>query len=296
MIILPLLPGGCEPKEDTVRLAFLGDVLVGRGVTLSDDSLRYLEAELQSADLAMANLESPLTSGAPVSSDGYNLCAPSDNAQALAQAGLDLLAIVNNHSLDCGLQGRMDTHSALETNGLKAIDDTGYTTRINGLKLTFFAFEDISQPVDLAGATRSIQAAHLNGSLVIVSIHWGMEYQGGASQRQKEVADQFAAAGATVIWGHHPHVLQAVDWIPAECGVDEERSGCSLVLYSLGNALFDQAGLPDTRRSALVSVVLDGNGIVATQTSAFVIDPVHSLIKAPDKVERDLILSRLNLP
>ncbi len=123
-----------------------------------------------------------------------------------------------------------------------------------------------------------------------------MEYQGGASERQKELAEQLVAAGATIIWGHHPHVLQPAEWIPVGCAESQDKSGCSLVLYSLGNALFDQAGLPDTRRSALVSIVLDQNGIRSTQSTPFLIDPVHSLLKAPDKSTSDLILSRLQLP
>ena len=177
-----------------------------------------------------------------------------------------------------------------------AINESGTTTSIHDLKLTLLAFEDVSKPLDLVDATHSIQAARSNGSLVIVSIHWGMEYQGGASERQRMIAGQFAAAGATVIWGHHPHVLQPAEWIPARCAESQDKTGCSLVLYSLGNAMFDQAGLADTRRSALVSVDLDQNGIVSTQVTAFLIDPVHSMLKAPSENELDLILSRLQLP
>ena len=267
----------------------------GRGVILSNDSLKYLETELQSADLALANLESALTTESPATSGGYNLCASPDSARILTESGLDMLSIVNNHSLDCGIQGHLDTLSALESNDLIAIDESGHTTTINDLKLTFFAYEDVSKPLDLLGVTQSIQAAHSNGSIVIVSIHWGMEYQGGASERQKELAEQFATAGATVIWGHHPHVLQPAEWIPAGCAESQDKTGCSLVLYSLGNALFDQAGLPDTHRSALVSVVLDKNGIVSTQATPFLIDPIHSLLIAPDKNTSDLILSHLHL-
>ena len=207
-----------------------------------------------------------------------------------------MLSVVNNHSLDCGKQGYLDTLSTLDSNGLVSIDNNGYTTTIHNLKLTFFAFEDISSPLDMVTATRSIQAARKTGATVIVSMHWGMEYQGGASSRQQELAQQLVAAGATLIWGHHPHVLQPAEWIPSECSDSQDKTGCSLVLYSLGNAMFDQAGLPDTRRSALVSVVLDQNGIISIQTKPFMIDPIHSLLKAPNKSESNLILTRLKLP
>ena len=109
LIILPAFLAGCQGENTTVRLAFMGDMMAGRGVTLSNDSLEYLAAALESADLALANLESPLTSEPPATTGGYNLCASADNAGVLAKSGLDMLSIVNNHSLDCGVQGNLDT-------------------------------------------------------------------------------------------------------------------------------------------------------------------------------------------
>lgn len=286
----------CQAEQKTVRLAFLGDTMPGREVTLNEDSLQYLAASIQTADLAMANLESPLSTASPPTTDGYKLCASPENARILAGAGLDLLSMVNNHNLDCGSRGTTDTAEALAVNHLVGLDQNGYTTTLNGNQLTFFAFEDISSPLDVTAATQAIQAARAEGSMVIVSVHWGMEYQGGASDRQKELAEKWSAAGATVIWGHHPHVLQPAEWMPAGCLERQEKSGCTLVLYSLGNALFDQAGLLDTRRSALVSVVLNQDGILSTEVMPFVIDPVHSLLIAPDENTSALITRRLQLP
>ncbi|MFH2037949.1 MAG: CapA family protein [Chloroflexota bacterium] len=296
LIFMLFVLASCQSRGKSVRLAFLGDIMPGREFTLTDSSLEYLEGSLQSADLAMANLESPLTTSVPSSADGYKLCASPENAWKLAQSGLDMLSVVNNHSLDCGNQGYKDTISTLQSSGLVAIDKSGYTTSIHNLKFTFFAFEDISKPLDMVSATRSIQGARSTGAIVIVSIHWGMEYQGGASQRQQELAKQLAKAGATLIWGHHPHVLQPAEWIPPECSDLQDKTGCSLVLYSLGNAFFDQAGLPDTRRSALVSVVFGKKGILSTEVTPFVIDPIHRLVKTPGKSELSLILSRIKLP
>ncbi len=296
LIIMLIILAGCQSSGKPVRLALMGDVMPGRDFTLTDDSLEYLKEVLISADLAVANLESPLTFSPPISSDGYNLCASPDSARVLVNSGFDLLSVVNNHNLDCGYQGYLDTLSNLEANGLVALDKTGYTTIIHDLKLTFFAFEDISNPLDMNSATQSIQAAHTKGAIVIVSMHWGMEYQGGASLQQQEMAQKLAAAGATLIWGHHPHVLQPAEWIPSKCSESQDKSGCSLVLYSLANALFDQVGMPDTRRSALVSVVLGQNGILSTFATPFIIDPILSLVKAPDTSESNLILSRLKLP
>jgi poly-gamma-glutamate synthesis protein (capsule biosynthesis protein) len=279
-----------------VNLAFMGDIMPGRGVSVSDSSLDYLEPDIHSADLALANLESPLTDAPASSEGGYSLCAAPESAAILANAGLDLVSVINNHSFDCGLQGFQDTLSNLDAVGLIPLEPDGYTTTIHNTKLTFFAFEDVTSPLDLENATRLIQAASSDGALVIVSMHWGAEYQAGASERQRWLAGQLADAGAVLIWGHHPHVLQPVEWIPAECGSADNRSGCSLVMYSLGNALFDQGGLADTRRSTLVSVTLGQDGIRSVQAMPFLIDPVHSQVIAPDEAEAKLILSRLHLP
>jgi poly-gamma-glutamate synthesis protein (capsule biosynthesis protein) len=125
--------------------------------------------------------------------------------------------------------------------------------------------------------------------VVVVSVHWGMEYQGSASDRQEALAQQFAEAGAALIWGHHPHVLQPAVWIPT-------ARGKTLVLFSLGNALFDQAGLPDTRQSALVLAALDANGMRSARAVPFEIDVARSLIVQPDAQIVQHILNKINLP
>jgi len=156
---------------------------------------------------------------------------------------------------------------------------------VNGLPLTFLAFDDVSAPLDAGAAVDAIRSARQAGSLVIVSIHWGMEYQGGPSERQQDLAGQFAAAGAALVWGHHPHVLQPVAWIDS-----------TLVAYSLGNALFDQAGLADSRRSALVLVTLDAGGVTGVQAIPFEIDIQHSLVRSASPAAAASILDRLGLP
>ena len=292
ILILFLFSCGGPP---IITLALLGDVMLGRDVTPNEDSLAYLAPYLQSADLALANLESPLTA-APSQSSGYSLCAPPERARFLAEAGLDLLSVANNHSLDCGEEGLDATRSTLLASGLTPLDPQPVYRTINGLRLAFFAFEDVSAPLDVEAAVQIIRAAHATGALVVVSVHWGMEYQGGASERQKWLAEQFAEAGAALIWGHHPHVLQPAEWIgPEPCEGSEPSQGCALVLYSLGNALFDQGGLADTRRSALVLVELDKSGVRSVHAIPFVIDIQHSRVMEADEQAARTILEHLGL-
>jgi poly-gamma-glutamate synthesis protein (capsule biosynthesis protein) len=160
---------------------------------------------------------------------------------------------------------------------------------VNGLQLAFLAFDDESSSLNADTAIQAIHSARSTGALVVVSIHWGAEYQGGAIDRQKSLAGQFAQAGATLIWGHHPHVLQPAAWI-------ETAQGKTLVLYSLGNALFDQGGLQDTRQSALVKVTMDAGGVASVRSVPFEIDVEDSRVVQPDAETAAKIRDRLNLP
>jgi len=291
-----------QNTKQIVTLALLGDISLARGVQPDADSFSALAAQLNSADLALANLESPLDpKGTPEEqanpASSYNLCAPAENIKMLKAWGLDLLSLANNHALDCSLDGLTQTMAALESENLIGIGSPNidgaigglYYRNVNGLSLAFLAFDDVTQPIDVEAAAAMVRTAKEQGALVVVSVHWGTEYQAGASPRQKEIAQALAQAGAALIWGHHPHVLQPSEWI-------ETDNGSTLVFYSLGNALFDQYGLADTSRSALILVKLDAHGIVDVQVVPFVIDAVNSRVIPADLSTEQKILQRLNLP
>jgi poly-gamma-glutamate synthesis protein (capsule biosynthesis protein) len=294
--LLMVFMAGCR-SQPTVTLALLGDLVLGRGVNPRDDSLAYLAPELSSSDLALANLESPLTNAPPISDSPYNLCAPFSRARLLPAWGFNLLSLANNHSSDCGPSGSGDTQLALLSEGIIPIKPglQPVSLDVNGLKLAFLAFDNISSPVNIDTAVQTIRTLHTNGRLVIVSLHWGVEYQGAPTTRQEFLAQQFAQAGAALIWGHHPHVLQKAAWIQSPSDVNPSTAP-TLVLYSLGNALFDQGGLMDTRRSALVVVTIQSKGITSIRVIPFTIDVVDSLVIQPDEESVRLILDRINLP
>lgn len=291
LILLAICLAACHPKAPTVTLAILGDLMIGRGVDPKPDSLAYLIPDLSLADLSLANLESPLAPVLPPTDSTHTLCASSDGGDMLTTWGFDLLSIANNHSFDCGSGGPADTRSVLQSAGITPIgpDILPVYREVNGLQLAFLAFDDVSSPLDANAAVQAIRSAHLTGALVIVSIHWGAEYQGGASDRQKSLAGQFADAGAALIWGHHPHVLQPAAWIVT-------AQGKTLVLYSLGNALFDQGGLDETHLSAMVVVMLGAGGVISVHTLPFEIDVNNSRIVQPDAESAAHILERLNIP
>jgi len=277
----------------------LGDLMLGRGVNPGTDSLAYLIPSLSTADLALANLESPFATILPASDSSYNLCVSSALADLPSIWGFDMVSIANNHNLDCGSLGIAETISVLGKTGIATVGSSmqPYYREVNGLHLAFFAFDDATSPLDKRAAVQAIRSAHLTGSIVIVSIHWGAEYQRGASERQKSLAKEISEAGAALIWGHHPHVLQPAAWLgPQPCDGSNPSHGCTLVLYSLGNALFDQGGLEDTRLSALVIVTLDSKGVIGVQTDPFGIDVINSRIFKPDQKTAENIQNWMNLP
>lgn len=277
------IPEASLTPGPSITLALLGDVMLGRAVRPSSETFSYLEPYLTSADLALANLESPLTD-APVQTDSpYALCAAPANVRYLANAGFDLLALSNNHSLDCGTEGLLETQSVLMNAGLGFIgpDPEPAYRVINGIQLAFLAF-DATSGFDIETAAQAVRSARDTGTVVVVSMHWGAEYQAGASTGQKQIAGELAEAGAALIWGHHPHVLQPAEWI---------HDNKTLVLYSLGNALFDQYGLEATRRSALVLVTLDSSGAQELEIIPFLIDFRDSRIVEADLEDAQVIMN-----
>jgi poly-gamma-glutamate synthesis protein (capsule biosynthesis protein) len=266
----------------SVTLALLGDVMLGRGVHPSAQTFAYLEPTLKSADLALANLESPLTNAPITTQSKYQLCAAPENVHYLVDAGFDLLSLANNHRLDCGEKGLAETQSTLAEAGLGFIGPSSQPEyrQINGIKLAFLAFDATSE-FDLAAAEKAVRTAHKTGAVVIVSLHWGMEYQSAPSSGQEQIAEKLSEAGAALIWGQHPHVLQHIEWL---------NNHQTLVLYSLGNALFDQGGLANTRQSALALVTLDRSGVKTLRAVPFVIDVPNSKIVEGDAESAKIIL------
>lgn len=184
-----------------------GDVLFDRFVARVAERKPLFEGIgtiFADADLAIANLESPLTRRAPTKPGPYRFAADPRFAGVLRDTGFDLLSVRNNHALDAGEEGLDDTLAALHAAGLKTESD---------LISTF----DFTEPNELRNTRR------------IAFVHWGNEYETTPSARQRRLAETLAAQGAQLIIGAHPHVIQPV-----------QRINNTLVAYSLGNLLFDQ--------------------------------------------------------
>lgn len=270
------------PEPYFVQVTFLGDVMLGRGIAQAANRSRdwqpfaALKPVLISSDITVANLESPLTI-APVVTTGYALCAPPTQVEALKAARFRLLTLANNHIVDCGPIGLNQTRFTLQSTSLLTAgpDMQPVFINIHGHRFAFLALNDVSTPVELQAVIPILQSAASQADWVIVSIHWGSEYQPAPSNRQRMLAAALVNAGADVIVGHHPHVIQPMEIITRPNG-----SRTSLVFYSLGNALFDQQSLPDTRIGAVVSLFFGPGKSVRYSARRFEIDPRAGIIRS----------------
>ena len=270
-----------EPAPGAVRLLFAGDVMLGRGVAEypeAEDLLADVRPPVASADLAVANLESPLTSRPHDPASGPNaLEADPTSAALLASAGFDALSVANNHAGDAGPVTVSDTTAALATAGLDAVGGgtsaaeafSPVVVDVGGVRVALFAFDATGQG-PRAGAEgpgiawwdetlvhEALTRARASADVIAVGIHGGTEYVPTTDPYVMRLARQLAGWGADVVWGSGPHVVQPVRTIDPD---DDDR--VTVVATSLGNLLFDQH-LPGTRRGALLEVLVGSDGVRA---------------------------------
>jgi hypothetical protein len=214
-----------------------------------DNPLRGVLDEWRSADLRLGNLESPLTE-APRASPGKLTLRGAERAPAfLREAGFDALTLANNHVMDYGPGGLADTCARLADAGLPhhgaGSDESAARAPLilhrQGQSIGILAYCAVEQKSPLyagpgrAGAAaleidaclRDIRNLRPRVDWLIVQAHWGPEMAQFPSPEQRACARRFVEAGADLVLGHHPHVLQPLEWID---GVP--------VFYSLGNCLF----------------------------------------------------------
>ncbi len=270
----PVAATGGEPRFSA---AMVGDVMFGRHVEEVTERYGYdavLEhvAPYLDGDYVSGNLEQVVSDRVeelPEADKLIHLASGPEPLDALREAGFTLLTLANNHTMDHGLPGLTDTIAAVEHAGLDHVgagEDLDQASEIHyeehdGLTVATLSFTDAyvegfiarafqggALSADPDRSVRLIQQARAEADLVIAQFHWGEEYDLGPNARQRELAENAAAAGADLVVGHHPHVLMPV-----------ERIGDTIVFYSLGNFVFDQ-GWSRTRESAIARYELGDDG------------------------------------
>jgi poly-gamma-glutamate synthesis protein (capsule biosynthesis protein) len=282
-----------------VSLIAIGDILLDRGVRreIVDHGYDYpylkVKKLLSSADITFGNLECPISDrGNPVfKRPDIIFRADKENARELKKAGFDILNLANNHSMDYGSIALMDTIEVLEKNNItplgagqnKASAHEPVFINKKGLRIGFLGYSifppegyvslddkpDVSK-TDMDTIVGEINAAKQQCDFLTVSFHWGTEYEFYAGEMQKQYAHTAVDSGADLILGHHPHVLQELEWYKDK-----------LILYSLGNFIFDRQIQPGTDETAIAKIIIQDKKIKSVEFIPIQI--VNSQPKRADK-------------
>jgi poly-gamma-glutamate synthesis protein (capsule biosynthesis protein) len=278
---------GTGRAEGEAILVFLGDLVPGRSMEaqLARFGPAYpwqgLEPLLREADLAVANLECVLTTQGEPLDKSYLIRAHPRWGEILVEGGFELVTLANNHGLDYGNEGLAETLDTLAALGVAYVG-AGRSREeahapvlfdLNGVRIAVLGYAaarwngsvDVPATDRLAWAEPAaveadVRAVRDQADLVVVLLHAGTEYATEPSSDQVRVARAAIDAGADLVVGHHPHVTQTV-----------ERYGQGLIVYSLGNVLFD-IPRPAAMRGHLLRVHVTQAGLVRAELWPFWIE------------------------
>jgi len=272
------------PRSRETRIIFGGDIMLSRFVgklarERGDPAspLRDLAPTLAAADIAFANLEAPFSDRGRVVESGMVFKAEPEMIRGLELAGIDVVSTANNHARDCDGYGIEFTLDWLAGHGIAAVGTgksaeaahAGAVVERSGTRFGFLAYtfdqkngnyKDIDDRVagmDVERMRADVKAMLKLAEVAIVSMHAGTEYSPRPNAQQIEFARAAIEAGASVVVGHHPHVVEP--W---------ERIGGAVVYYSLGNLVFDQFQREETQHGALGLVRFSGAKLVEARRVA----------------------------
>ncbi len=299
-----------KPKEDEVykiNMLATGDALIHNAVYWEyatgnrdtgpynfDGALDYVRDIVSEYDIAYYNQETPFAGGLP---DGYpRFSTPSEFGDAMIKAGFNMISTATNHTIDKGEDGILNFYNYLKNkdgiifNGIadNATDRNNfmigeknnitytmlsYTTSTNGLPVPS-GKDYLVNVYDAEQVKSDIEAVRDKVDVLIVAMHWGVEYASTPNSDQQEIAQYLADLGVDIILGAHPHVLQPITWI------DD-----TLVMYSLGNFISNQYGTDDYNKLV---------GFMATLDITKTVTPEGDVDITIDNLGGELIFTKYN--
>jgi len=206
-----------------------------------------------------ANLESPISDQGSDSGKLFSFRADKKVVSGLKTAGFKAMSIANNHIWDYGKNAFEDTLINLTSNNILPVGSNlmgnKETINVQGTEVAFLGYTNLLKApgvnfLELQKVVEDIKNAKKSADVVIVSIHWGQEYKSAESAAQISLAHEIIDAGADMVVGHHPHVVQNV-----------EKYQGKYIAYSLGNFVFDQNFADETSHGLLLRVDLSGKKI-----------------------------------
>ena len=287
-------------KSNITLLTNVGDVILGRHVaykmrTYNDYNHPWLKMAdiVKRGDITFADLETPLSDVASPPDEGMNFIAPKKAISGLLLAGIDIVALANNHSTNFGVKAFTDTLDILTKSNIKYVGggvnsaEAYQSTKmqVNGLRITFLNYNSIvgatnattSSPGvakfaikpwteiddrdDIEKIKNNIKEAKKNSDLVVVEFHWGVEYTPNPIQSQINVAHAAIDSGADLVVGTHPHVVQAF-----------ESYKNVPIFYSLGNFIFDQEWSTETKQGVVAETYFYKKRLVSIKAIPYQIE------------------------
>lgn len=260
------------------QFTFVGDIMLGRSIKtkselnnyegiFKDVSYLWKDSQYVSGNVESALLDNP--DDFEKSDKEIHLYAETKVAKLLKNEGFTMANLSNNHLGDFGRDGVISTINAVKSAGLnyvgagKNIDDaaTYDIQEVNGIKVATLSISDIVPKDFSANRTEAgilstmypsynklVYEASQEADLVVVNLHWGIEYGVDESETQEKIGKALIDAGADIIIGSHPHVLQPIQTY---------KDG--IIFYSMGNFVFDQ-GWSRTKDSMVLNYYINENG------------------------------------
>ena len=267
-----------KAQQKIFTMVAAGDIMLGGRMSpfLEEHGPTYpfknLKSTVLNADIAIGNLEAPIgLEGNPVPGKTFTFIVPPKHAAGIKDAGFDIVSMANNHILDYGEKALESTFAYLDSAGIlycgagKNLEAArSYKIiEVDSLKFAFLAYTSILPETFYARANKpgtveatdeyivpDIRKAKQEADFVIVSIHWGIELTSEPQTYQQILARTAIDAGADVILGHHPHILQGF----------EQYQG-KLIAYSLGNFTFGSYS-PNAHESAILKLYFNESEVL----------------------------------
>jgi D-alanyl-D-alanine carboxypeptidase/LAS superfamily LD-carboxypeptidase LdcB len=295
-------------SNQEVTLGFVGDIMLDRGVKTSiiknfggDYNKIFSQAKaLKNPDIMFGNLEGPISDKGHNVGSIYSFRMDPLATPAMKSAGFDIVSFANNHVGDYSDEAFLDTLGRLKENNIlftgagETYEEAKKPTIIerNGIRVGYLGFSDVGPEFMKATETKPgillandknfsgiISEAKKSVDVLIVSVHWGDEYK-PHTQRQETLAKKAIDAGADLIIGSHPHVAQ---------DVQEYKDG--LIVYSLGNFIFDQSFSDETMQGLYEKVTITKDGIKNHEETTFKLNSSYQPVLADDTNKSDETIS-----
>jgi poly-gamma-glutamate synthesis protein (capsule biosynthesis protein) len=264
-----------KEEEEFLNLFFVGDIMLDRGVEYMIEKKGFddykfpflkIKPELEKADILFGNLEGPISDKGEKVGSIYSFRAEPESMGGLAFAGFNVLSFANNHIFDYGRKAFEDTLLRLKEAGIGYIgagfsEKEAYSPLIKeagGTKISYLAYTSLGSKSwqaqgDVSGIAwleeerikDDIKKAKDASDIIIVSFHYGMEYEKTPDSFQEEISRLAIDSGADLVVGHHPHVVQPI-----------EKYKQGYIVYSLGNFVFDQGFSEETKNTILLEVLV----------------------------------------